>query len=415
MADIDYSAIDPIVEMRGIWIDAGAIPKTENGIRDMVRSYAKANFNVLLPETICRGYAIYPSSCVARDPRFAGAIDPLPVFISEAGKLGMEVHPWVWVFRAGYTKDKGAILTAHPEWAEMDAQGNELSPNGGYWISPAVPEARDFLANLYAELISKYEVDGLHLDYVRYETEQKAPYGFAPVSRAMFVRQYGMDPTDVKQGTLEQSFWNKYRERQVNTFVQRIALQTRAIRPHAMISAAVAPYPPDARLIYMQNWPNWVLNKWVDYVAPMAYSSDDGYFGRLIFRQKEAVGEKTILAAGLAIMSHKDTDQTTRQIEEARRRGALGQVAFASSYVKEEQLAALAFGPYAYPAALPFRPSVSARQKLVSSSLAAQSHGLMEMADYYRSAASQINDYCSYRMSPIPYVVPTPPPFPPSE
>ncbi len=414
-ADVDYAVIDPVVEMRGIWIDAGAIPRTEDGIRDLVRSYARANFNVLLPEVICRGYAVYPSAHIARDPRFAGAIDPLPIMISEAHRHGMEVHPWVWVFRAGYTKDKGAILTAHPEWAEMDAKGNTLSPNGGYWISPVVPAAREFLAGLYAELVTKYDVDGLHLDYIRYETEEKAPYGFSPTSRELFSRQYGLDPAEVQTGTLDQAFWNKFRERQINTFVQKIALQTRTLRPDVVISAAVAPYPPDARLLYMQNWPNWVANKWVDYVAPMSYSADDGYFGRLIYRQKEAVRNQTIITAGLGVMSHKDTDQTTRQIAESRRRGALGQVAFAASYVKDEHITTLAAGPYCRPAYLPFRDPNSARGMLFSCAADARGKGSGDLANYYESRAAILADYCSYRSRQAPYAPPTAPPFPASQ
>jgi uncharacterized lipoprotein YddW (UPF0748 family) len=127
-ADTDYVSLDPVVEVRGVWINAGAIPKTARGIRQMVKGYANAHFNVLLPETICRGYAIYPSAVIERDPRFSGAIDPLLVMIDEAHKLGMEVHPWVWVFRVGYSKDKGSILRAHPDWAEIDRNGDALSP-----------------------------------------------------------------------------------------------------------------------------------------------------------------------------------------------------------------------------------------------------------------------------------------------
>lgn len=409
VADVDYCTVDPVVEARGIWIDAGAIPKTARGIKEMVRSYARAHYNVLLPETICRGYAIYPSSCIERDPRFAGAIDPLPVMISEAHRLGIEVHPWVWVFRVGYTKDKGAILRSHPDWAELGADGKDLSPNGGYWLSPAVPAAKNFLASLFAELVSKYNVDGLHLDYIRYETEEKGSYGYSQTSREQFTREYGVDPINVKPGTVDQLFWNKFRERQVNTFVQRIALQTRAIRPRAIVSAAVAPYPPDARLQLMQNWPNWVANKWVDYVTPMSYSTDDGYFGRLIFRQKEAVGDETVLAEGLGIMVHKDTAQTIRQIGESRRRGALGQVTFAASYVKNDLLNALACGPYSHPALLPFRGQASANQKLILCSVVAQGHGVGELADYYNSTISRLNDYYTYRATPIPYIPPTAP------
>lgn len=410
MAEIDYTAVDPVVELRGIWIDAGAIPHTDREIRQMVRSYAKANFNVLLPETICRGYAVYHSALIGRDPRFENAVDPLPVMISEAHKLGMEVHPWVWVFRAGYTRDKGSILTSHPDWADLDANGKDLSGNGGYWISPAVPEARDFLANLYMELITNYDVDGIHLDYIRYETEEKGIYGYSQQNRALFEKQYGVDPAQIRPGSVEETFWDTSRERLVNTFVQRIALQTRSLRPHVKISAAVAPYPPDARSQLRQNWPNWVANKWVDFVTPMAYTTDDGWFGRVIFRQREAVRDTTILAAGLGIMMHKDPSQTVSQIGAARKAGALGQVAFSASYVKPKQLEALSSTAYSQKALLPFRDSKNVTRDLMNLSVKCRKSGQPELADYYGAVSDRLDSYCAYQETHISYIPPAPPP-----
>jgi uncharacterized lipoprotein YddW (UPF0748 family) len=409
-AEVNYTKLDPVVELRGIWIDAGAIPKTARGIREMVRSYSRAHFNVLLPETICRGYAIYPSGFIDRDPRFAGAIDPLPVMISEAHKLGMEVHPWVWVFRAGYSKDKGSILRAHPDWAERDRDGGDLSANGGYWVSPSNPEARDYLACLYAELVTKYDVDGLHLDYIRYETEEKKPFGYSETSRRLFEKQYGIDPIDVRPGTLDQLFWNKFRERQVNTFVQRIMLQTKALRPCAVLSAAVGDYPPDARLQLMQNWPNWAANKWVDYVAPMSYSTDDTHFGRLITRQQEALHNSAILSEGLGMFMHKDTAQTTAQIGNSREMGALGQVMFAASYCGPKQLDALRCGPYASPATMPFRDLRAAIDTLCARANTLRAQGLIDLSEYYSRSAASLAEYAKYRQISRPYVVPTAPP-----
>lgn len=411
-ADVDYVSLDPIVEVRGIWIDAAAIPKTERGIRQMVRSYADAHFNMLLPETICKGYSIYPSAVIERDPRFAGAIDPLPVMIDEAHRLGLEVHPWVWVFRAGYSGDKGSILRAHPDWAELDAGGRDLSPNGGYWLSPANPAARDYLACVYAELASKYDIDGIHLDYVRYETEQKASYGFSAVSRHLFQNQYGLDPAGVQPGTLDQLFWIKFRERHVNTFVQRIAIQTKSIRPRAVISAAVGQYPPDARLQLLQNWPNWAVNKWVDLVVPMSYETDDARFGRLTVRQREAVDCCALLAAGVGVFLQKEPAQTVAQIGIARQMGALGQVLFAASYMGPAQLAALKHGPYSRPALLPFRDPGRACSALSSYACKCAGAADAELAAYYRGVAECLATYDQYRSTRTRYVVPTLPELP---
>ncbi len=62
---LDYARTAPPVEVRAVWVDANAIPKNPDGIRKLVRTYHDANINVLFPETIARGYAIYESNLLA--------------------------------------------------------------------------------------------------------------------------------------------------------------------------------------------------------------------------------------------------------------------------------------------------------------------------------------------------------------
>jgi len=409
-AELDYACLDPIVEARAIWIDAGAVPKTPDEIRKLVRAYHAANLNVLFPEVICRGYAVYPSNLLARDPRFAGACDPLPVIIREAHKLGMEVHPWVWVFRAGYTKDRGAILTAHPEWAELGSDGNDLSPNGALWICPAVPAARDLLAALFAELVTCYDIDGVHLDYIRYEVESPVPYGYSDASRALFAKQYGIDPLDIDDIPIHQYEWRKFRERQINTFVQRIALQTRSIKPNVKLSAAVGPIPNDARRELMQNWVNWLDNKWLDFIVPLSYDSDDEHFRRVVMREKAATGTRSIVISGIGSKALRDVQPMVRQIAISREAAAEGQALFAASYFKETQAAPLASGPYAHPSALPFRNPRQNADALCRHADESRSRGDRDLANYLASRARDLAAYASYQEARIGYIRPTPPP-----
>ena len=436
---LDYACIDPVVEARAIWIDAGAIPKTADGIRKLVRSYRQANLNVLFPEVICRGYAVYPSKHLARDPRFAGAPDPLPVMIREAHRLGMEVHPWVWVFRAGYAKrpippgidtwrdgaNMGAILSAHPDWAELskdaslgqnvslgrDLKSRPSEKGGGLWISPVIPAARDFLAALFAELVTCYEIDGLHLDYIRYEVESKSPYGYSPASRALFAKQYGIDPRDIDEIPIHQYEWRKFRERQINTFVQRIGLQTRSIKPNVKLSAAVGPIPDEARSELMQNWANWTDNKWLDLVVPMAYSSDDPHFGRMVARERDSVKDSALLLPGIGFFSQKDPQQIVRQIALARDGGAVGQALFAASYLTRERRETLVNGPYSRPSLLPFKSPRVCAGILCQRAKALRSKGECEEADYLASLAETLTRFADSREARTPYVPPTPPPL----
>ncbi|MCE5314488.1 MAG: family 10 glycosylhydrolase [Armatimonadota bacterium] len=406
---IDYTRIDPIVEVRAIWVNADAIPKTDKAIRELVRSYHNANINVLFPEVIARGYAAYPTRLLARDPRFTGAVDPLPPMIDEAHKLGMEVHPWVWVFRAGYTKDRGAILTAHPDWVMLGKYGEDLSANGGLWISPAIPEARDFLACLFAELVSKYDVDGLHLDYIRYEVQSPIPYGYDQTSRCAFKQQYGIDPIDIQRLSINQILWNKFRERLVNSFVQRISAQTRAIKPNLKISAAVGSDPTTARLNLLQNWPNWVDNKWVDFLTPMAYTSNDATFTQLVTNQLQAVGHKTIIVPGIGLHMQKNKpDQTIAQIGIARELDAGGQALFASAYYSDPLALMLKCEPYSSPALLPFRDPACKSALLCN--CAEKSTDAASQA-YFAARSTALADYAAYQSGSIGYVAPTDPPL----
>lgn len=410
--NIDYDKIDVPVEIRGMWVDAGAIPKTPQGIRQLVRSYHDLGINVLFPEIVARGYTVYCSKLIARDPRFAGCIDPLPIMIKEAHALGMEVHPWVWVFRAGYTKDRGAILTLHPDWAEKGKNGEELSPNGGMWISPAVPAARDFMANLFKELVTNYDVDGIHLDYIRYEVENPMPYGYSEASRAKFESEYGIDPLNIDKLSQNQYNWQMFRERLINTFVQRIALQTRAIKPHVIISAAVGSDPKTARTNLMQNWQNWIDNKWVDFVTPMAYTDKDEPFANLVKAQKKAVGTKTLLAPGIGLHLQKDTGgESISQIAIARKLGADGEVLFSSSHLTFGQQIAIDTTSYPKTAALPFRNPACQSKKLFLLAEKKRKENCCDEANYYSTLAQGIKDYADYKSSNIGYVSPTKPPL----
>ncbi len=404
--------LNPPVEIRAIWLDAGSMPKTRAGIVDLVRSYKAANLNLIMPEVICRGYTIYPTPLLARDPRFADTIDPLPILIAESHKLGIEVHPWAWIFRAGYTKDRGAILTAHPDWAETDKFGDQLSANGGLWISPAIPQAREFVISLLEDLAKRYDIDGIHLDYIRYEVQSPTPFGYSQASRELFGREYGVDPIDVDRLSFQQYSWVRFRERQVNAFVQEMSKRLRKISPRLKISAAVGSDPSASRLNLMQNWPYWAQNGWIDFITPMAYTADDSRFGQLVESQKAAIGTTALLAPGIGLhMQTKTPEQTVRQIGIARNAGVDGQALFAAAYFKKPQGTALTAGPYKTPSLLPFRDTPKRILELQGYAAALSNKGETAEAEWAEISAKRLQDYQAFAASPKPYIAPTDPPL----
>lgn len=397
------------VEGRGIWVDANSIPTDDTAMAAFVESLAKANFNVLFPETMRRGYTIYPSKLDEQDPRFKG-YDPLAAMIREAKKHGLEVHPWVWVFRQGYTNNPGPIFTKHEDWMAVNKWGETLSANGGYWISPSVPAARDYLISVFKEIVTNYDVDGLHLDYVRYENQFPAPYDYHPVARQKFKATHGVDPMDIEILTPMQATWHLWREDQVNTFVQRVSKEIRAAKPDIKISAAVGSMHDNARTSLLQNWPHWVDNKWVDLVTPMSYTANETTYRKMISSMKEAVELRTIIMPGLGLHTYKGSEPLIQQIEITRQMGTDGQTHFAAVYLDDQEKSALASGPYSNKAEIPFRRPQD-RVKTLLDAAAATMDTKPEQARSYLRDASRLLGYLSYQAAKVGYVQPTPPPL----
>lgn len=355
-------------EIRGIWINSDNMPKTNEEAVKLVNEYYNAGFNLLFPEVICRGYTIYKSNLLERDPRFVDCDDTLTTIINEAHKLSMEVHPWVWCFRAGYTDHPGAILTLHPDWIECSKYGDTLSVNGGMWISPFIPEATDFLISLYKEIVSNYNVDGLHLDYVRYEAQNPIPFGFSTIAKRKYrMHTGGMDPAQVEYLSSDYIRWIEYREKQVTDFVSKTNKALKEIKPNIIVSAAVASNPVEARLNYMQNWPHWVANNWIDYIVPMTYMTDDAKFQKLMDTQLGYLKGKVWTTVGIG--SHlftKNESKNIDQIKLARNTDYMGQALFAAKYMTPSLESSLKTQVWDTPATLPFHSNSEKTQEILN-------------------------------------------------
>ncbi|MBI2844543.1 MAG: family 10 glycosylhydrolase [Armatimonadetes bacterium] len=397
------------VEGRAVWVDANSIPADDESMAVFVDSLAQANFNVLLSEVIRRGYTIYPSKLDEQDPKWKG-YDPVASLVREAHKRGMEVHPWVWVFRQGYSQDNGPIFRAHPDWLAVNKWGETLSANGGLWVCPSIPAARDYLLSLFKELVSTYKVDGLHLDYVRFENQFPAPYCYNSTCRDKFKAEHGVDPLEIDSLSETQVTWHLWREDLVNTFVRQVNAEIRAINPDLKISAAVGSLPDSARESILQNWPHWVDNKWLDFVTPMAYTNSSDKFRKMLSAEKIAVGDRTIVMPGIGLHTHPTLELTLEQIGIARELSTNGATLFATAHLKPGLAQALASGPFPNKSEVPFRKPGERVKTLLESALEVFSSDPDRAASYLDDASSLLG-YLVYLQTDVGYVQPSRPPI----
>lgn len=398
------------VEIRAVWMDRNSIPKTEQGIRQLVKDYAKAGINLLHPEVIFNGYSAYPSSYLTQKDLWNG-IDMLGVLIDEAHKHGMEVHPWVWVFRAGYTGDKGGILTKHPDWAMVNKEGQDLAGNS-YWLNPCNPAVRKTLLGAYRELAEKYPIDGIELDYVRFPSTD---FGYNDDCRTKFQAEYGIDPLEIQPFTKPVIDWHLWREKLINTFVEDVKREMLWTGKDILVSAAVASFPDQARLNFLQDWEFWTANRWVDFVAPMDYTSDLIDFMNRVEDTADKINHQALIAPGIGLLNQEGADAMLGQIVVARNQPVQGVTLFATAYLDKPRLAALKAGPFSKKAELPFRKPAVAAKKLLESAQSRLKEGssLAEVTE----ASSEIEDadkilkHRLYEMLDLRRVVQLPPPI----
>lgn len=202
--------------------------------------------------------------------------DPLAVAVREAHKRGIRIHAWVntmpgWGQKDAPPKSSGQHAARHPEWFMVDPTGYRMKATGFYaCLDPGIPAVRSHLSLLMADIVRRYEVDGVHLDYIRYplKDEVKRDYSYNPEPLAAFKKQTGKTPAQAPEQ------WAEFRKKQITETVRMIREATRAVNPKVELSAAVLA-DNTARASAAQEPEVWLNMGIVDAVSPMAYVRND--------------------------------------------------------------------------------------------------------------------------------------------
>ncbi|WP_414753232.1 glycoside hydrolase family 10 protein [Anabaena sp. CCY 9910] len=286
-------------EIRSVWLDRGTIVRagSEQELAKIFDRLAQAGINTIFFETVNAGYTIYPSKVAPQQNPLIRGWDPLASGVKLAHERGMELHAWVWTFAAGNqrhnellnipTNYPGPVLAANPDWANYDHQG-QMIPLGQTkpFFDPANPELRQYLLKLYEEIITKYKVDGLQLDYIRYPFQDPAAgrsYGYGKAARTQFQQLTGVDPMKISpsQTQLWQQ-WTTFRTQQVDSFVAQVSQMLRQQHRNLILSVAVFPLPEYERVQKIQqHWEIWARQGNVDLIIPMTYAQDTVRFQTL--------------------------------------------------------------------------------------------------------------------------------------
>ena len=137
-------------------------------IRSIMDKHVQANMNAVLFQVRQNGTVYYPSSY---EPwgSYVGysypGFDPLAYAVEQAHARGLELHAWMNTFESRGAAP-GSPAAEHPTWVCRDGSGNSMPKN--HALSPGIDSVRSYLLDVAMEIVNNYDVDGLHLDYVRW-------------------------------------------------------------------------------------------------------------------------------------------------------------------------------------------------------------------------------------------------------
>lgn len=248
----------------------------------------------------------------------APGFDPLRVAVEEARARGVRIHAWVNIMPLwrGETPPKNAAHAyhAHPLWRLRDADGRPQALHDGYVVvNPVLDEVHDHIVRVVGDLVDRYRIDGVHLDYIRFLSDEVGSDRLMPgdlASRTRYARDTGApaDPVSIDRGAYRD--WIRTR---ITDLVRGISHEVRRRDRIARLSAAVWRSPTLARERYLQDAARWVNSGLVDEVMPMIYTDDNAAYRRDLAAWLARVDASRVVP-GIGVYKHADPEQTLDQI-----------------------------------------------------------------------------------------------------
>lgn len=360
-----------------------------------------ARFNTVLLQTRLRGDVIYPSvfegfaesltGFTGRNPGY----DLLKFAIAECHKRGMELHAWIVAIPIGNERQvklqgKNAVTKKHPELCKKY--------KGIWYLDPGNPKTDDYLAGIVREIVSSYDIDGIHLDYIRYPEH---PETFP--DRALF-RKYG------KGKTVDQ-----WRRDNITRIVRRLYDETKKLKPWIKVSSSPVGKYNDTPRYSSKGWNafhtvyqdacQWMKEGIQDLIFPMMYFQRNSFYPFALDWNEHKSGQWVVPGLGIYFMHPDEQDWTLdeicRQISFTRENGMDGQAYFRTRFLLDNTkglLDELKEQVYLHPAVV---PPMTWEDSIPPSSPACPSftaEGNMTRIEWKAPESKDNRDTCYYRI-----------------
>ena len=360
----------PKYEVRGVWLttlsgldwpktkstSAAKCEQQKQELCQILDQLKAARINTVFMQTRIRGAVIYPSKIEPWDVCLTGQFDkdpgydPLAFAIEETHRRGMELHAWVVTVPSFKTKDASkmgpkGLLKTHPELLKKH--------NDMYYLDPGLPGSDDYLVSICKEIVSRYDVDGIHFDYIRYpENAEGFPDGAT-------YKKYGS-----KQSKAE------WRRANITRMVRKTHAAIKTLKPWVRLSCSPVGKFKDMRRYSSRGWnaytavyqdaQGWLRDGIMDMLCPMMYFQGDHFYPFAADWQENNYGRTIVPGLGIYFLSPREKDWDLgviqRELCYLREQGLQGQCYFRSQFLTDNTKGLYDYvktAYYPYPALLP--------------------------------------------------------------
>lgn len=331
-------------EGRAVWNHSGLGAYPGDWDRS-AEELAAAGVNMILPNMAWAGVAHYPSKILPQSKTYTQYGDQIAQCLEAAHAHGLEVHVWKITWNLEGAPKEFVEKIREAGRTQVSATGQALN-----WLCPSHPKNVLLELESALEIVANYNVDGIHLDYIRYPGSH-ACYCEGCRKRFVLTTRLQIDewPAAVlpKTGTYSEQY-TEWRVQQITRLVRLLHKRLREADPDIKLSAAVFGWYPGCITTIGQDWIAWAKAGYLDFVCPMNYTEETDYFTELLTNQLTLMPKNVSIYPGIGATASNSLltpDAVVEQIYHTRKLGASGWTIFDYSLdISEAVLPAFTMG-----------------------------------------------------------------------
>ena len=351
---------------------------------NILDKYKDAGINTILLQTRIRGTVIYPSQyeswdgCLSGKPGISPGYDALQFAIDECHKRGMEIHAWVVTIPVGKWNAKGCtqLRKRFPKLIKKIGEDGYMNPEDA--------QTARYLADMCEEITRNYDIDGIHLDYIRYPETWKLK-----VSKTQG-RQY------------------------ITNIVKAIHDKVKQLKPWVKMSCSPIGKFDDLSRYWSHGWnayskgcqdaQGWLRDGLMDELFPMMYFKGDQFYPFALDWAEQSYGKIVAPGLGIYMLSPREGNwslSTITQEMEVLRQYGLGHTYFRGKFLTDDTKGIYGFAKRfcSTPALIPAMTWMNVTPPTAPSSMHIQGNSLTWEGSLNQSDAPYIlyNVYSSHR------------------